>query len=691
MNSYDSVIVFSAILVFLLSGYQSASADSYPNEIKTATSGSHVYVVWQQRSDGPVEKQDIYFRTSSDNGATFADTIRLNENQNQDPWGPGMKEESPSIAASENHVYIIWNEYGNSIPSGWKLAISDDYGQHFRRPVLLPAENAYEAYLATSESNVYIFWVNGTLMSTKPNYHLFAEKSDDYGKTFDAPVEMFTDFDISFPQIVISGDDALVAWNSPIAVHHNGNTYYNSTLQAFAKLNLQNLNGTITKMSNSTLGLLDKMVTTGNNIYILSQKHQENLVYNNDIVYLTISQDNGRTFEAPIDLTGKYDVPRQINSADLDVSGNDIHVMWSELDGQGADAIPRLYVISSDDNGKSFGNKTLVSEAISNNLITHGDKMYLVYETKTHKQLFLATSSDAGKSFTKRPLNNDTEIVDQSHVLMTGNGTPNVYWHGTVGNSNILSYLGDINGTKVTNLLDKLPKQYQSIWTNDDTIIKKSESNISNTISISSDARQEVLPTNTTINHGPKSYTNNQLQNKSQNQIPIGTPFKSILNSPLKQFKSGIAPKDVTCNDDLQLIFKTKDNSPACVKTNTVFRLLALGWGYPPSPFTTKTDLLNSKISGGEIKEFQYDPQNRIIIIKIQTVSDGSLMVIIPKIITDLNPSDKPFKDFHTVLADGREVNVDLVPTENGSSFTIPFTNGTQEIEIIGNQVGQQS
>src|SRR5207245_6991352 len=119
---------------------------------------------------------------------------------------------------------------------------------------------------------------------------------------------------------------------------------------------------------------------------------------------------------------------------------------------------------------------------------------------------------------------------------------------------------------------------------------------------------------------------------------------------------------------------------------NVAFRLSAQGWGYLPSPFITKTDLLSSTISGGKIKEFQYDLQSASIIIKIQTVSDGSLVITIPKIITDLNPSHKPFKDYHTVLVDGMEENIDLVPTVNGLSFTIPFTNETQQLEIIENQ-----
>lgn len=167
-------------------------------------------------------------------------------------------------------------------------------------------------------------------------------------------------------------------------------------------------------------------------------------------------------------------------------------------------------------------------------------------------------------------------------------------------------------------------------------------------------------------------------------------PVVITLESPLQQFKSGIAAKDVKCNDDLQLIFKTEGNFPACVKITTAFHLSVQGWGYLPSPFMIKADLLNSIISGGKIKELQYDIQSRSIIIKIQTASDGSLMVTIPQFMTDLNPSDKPFKDFHTILADGMEENIGLVPTANGSSFTIPFVNGTQEIEIIGNQVGMQ-
>lgn len=54
------------------------------------------------------------------------------------------------------------------------------------------------------------------------------------------------------------------------------------------------------------------------------------------------------------------------------------------------------------------------------------------------------------------------------------------------------------------------------------------------------------------------------------------------ISSPLKQFKSGIAAQDITCNNGLQLIFKSEDNSPACVAPDTASKLVMRGWAKSP-------------------------------------------------------------------------------------------------------------
>ena len=53
------------------------------------------------------------------------------------------------------------------------------------------------------------------------------------------------------------------------------------------------------------------------------------------------------------------------------------------------------------------------------------------------------------------------------------------------------------------------------------------------------------------------------------------------ISSPLKQFKSGIAAKDVKCKQGLELLMKSHDNMPACVKSTSTQRLLEQGWINP--------------------------------------------------------------------------------------------------------------
>ena len=48
--------------------------------------------------------------------------------------------------------------------------------------------------------------------------------------------------------------------------------------------------------------------------------------------------------------------------------------------------------------------------------------------------------------------------------------------------------------------------------------------------------------------------------------------------SPLEQYNAGISANMVVCQENLQLVIKTRDNSPACVKPGTIDILLERGW-----------------------------------------------------------------------------------------------------------------
>lgn len=56
--------------------------------------------------------------------------------------------------------------------------------------------------------------------------------------------------------------------------------------------------------------------------------------------------------------------------------------------------------------------------------------------------------------------------------------------------------------------------------------------------------------------------------------------------SPLWQFKHGTKPNDIQCSSNFKLVFKSKDDTPACVSPENISRLVSIGWA---KPITTET------------------------------------------------------------------------------------------------------
>lgn len=58
------------------------------------------------------------------------------------------------------------------------------------------------------------------------------------------------------------------------------------------------------------------------------------------------------------------------------------------------------------------------------------------------------------------------------------------------------------------------------------------------------------------------------------------------IEDPLKQFMSGILPRNVKCNDNLTLVIKSDDDFPACVRPSTAAILIERGWA--SNQYTTR-------------------------------------------------------------------------------------------------------
>jgi hypothetical protein len=93
------------------------------------TSGENVYITWWSNKTG---NEEVMFRASIDNGASFGDKINLSNTTEADS-------DDAEIAASGSNVYVTWWER-NETSDQPVLRISNDNGKTFG-PLMMLAIN----------------------------------------------------------------------------------------------------------------------------------------------------------------------------------------------------------------------------------------------------------------------------------------------------------------------------------------------------------------------------------------------------------------------------------------------------------------------------------------------------------------------------------------------------------------------
>lgn len=178
----------------------------------------------------------------------------------------------------------------------------------------------------------------------------------------------------------------------------------------------------------------------------------------------------------------------------------------------------------------------------------------------------------------------------------------------------------------------------------------------------------------------------------------------SEIDSPLKQFKSGIAAKDVKCKEGLKFIMKNENGQPACVTPHTFDELITRGWGIIPlgglptydntsisdtgiHPFSinvTNTNFtLNYNVSGNnKLLDANMDSHTESLVLSMYASSNGTLSISIPRALLD---SKSPYSNQDTkfiILIDKQEVKYTETTSITARILTIPFELGAKKIEI---------
>jgi hypothetical protein len=170
-----------------------------------AVFGNDVHVVW---SDGTAGNFEILYRKSTDGGATFSSTINLSNNDGDSG--------RPAIAVSGNNVYVVWNDdsAGNREIFYRK---STDGGATFGNIVNLSNSpgSSNSPSIAVSNNDVHVVWSDVVL--SPRDVDIRYKKSTDGGASFSSVQILNDDFqDSGNPDIAISGDNVYIVWGEDL-------------------------------------------------------------------------------------------------------------------------------------------------------------------------------------------------------------------------------------------------------------------------------------------------------------------------------------------------------------------------------------------------------------------------------------------------------------------------------------------
>jgi len=142
---------------------------------------------------------------------------------------------------------------------------------------------------------------------------------------------------------------------------------------------------------------------------------------------------------------------------------------------------------------------------------------------------------------------------------------------------------------------------------------------------------------------------------------PIPSSHPSI-DPPLKQFKSGIALKDIVCRHSLQIVVK-KDGLPACLKPQTAQKLVERGWGtIVTSPTPTSCLTGQVMINGQCVTSIPINPTSKCSTgYSVIQISVGSYLC---------QPTNPPPLSNATTYSVGQKVGVFTISTINPYNVT---------------------
>ncbi len=154
---------------------------------------------------------------------------------------------------------------------------------------------------------------------------------------------------------------------------------------------------------------------------------------------------------------------------------------------------------------------------------------------------------------------------------------------------------------------------------------------------------------------------------------------------PKKQMALGFGFHQVICKGGLVLTTKSSNISPACVKPESIPKLVERGWTknvilQKTIKVSNSDVILRYNIENAELVEIYTDHATGVQIFNLKNSQNGHIVVEFPKLNENCSHNEAEW----FVLINGVETDYVMIDRHNSIIFSIHFPENTSEIELIG-------
>ena len=359
------------------------SAATVPVESTTpqiATSENFVYIIWQDETGS--NDSDIYLATSSNSGDSFGSPINISAGSSFTGIAQNAK-----IATSGSNVYVAWEDFSEDSSGDIYFRASTDNGSTFSPTLATDATNlsstdtiqSNDIQISANATNVYVAWEEGNTN----NENVAFRASRDNGTTFvpdigSTPTDLSTlnSGDGRVPDIFVSNntihsvflDDDGFGRIKYRAITDNGDGTYSFS---------PTLANSATSLTDGT-GIVQNPTIHANGTKVYAAWEELQIPIGNNEIFFTNSTDGGTTFNNPNNQSDDSDTS---TSPKITSSGNNVYLIWSDTVAAGADIKMRASFSTS---FADFGSITQITNdadtAQTPEIAASGSNVYVVWD-----------------------------------------------------------------------------------------------------------------------------------------------------------------------------------------------------------------------------------------------------------------------------------------------------------------------